>query len=115
VIKFEEYGDVAESDVTTIAEELCRPVMSEITWLILEQSASHVVRSMLSLLAGIPTVAERKGKNSKHQHSISLSEPLEMLLEPGLFYISSKVTFTVPPQFHGEEASVNAVLAMHAL
>lgn len=102
VVKFEDYGDLQPTDVTSVAEELCRPIMKEINWLILEQSASHVVRSMLSLLAGIPTVAERKGKNSKHQHSISLSEPLETLLEPGLFYISNKATYAVPTEFHGE-------------
>lgn len=89
-----------------MAEELCTPVMKEISWLILEQSASHVVRSMLSLLAGIPTIAERKGKNSKHQHSISLAEPLDTLLEAGLFYVSSKATYAVPSRFHGKDSVV---------
>lgn len=101
MLKFDDYGEVEPSDLVAVAEELCGPIMKEATWLILEQSASHVVRSMLSLLAGIPTVAERKSKNSKHQHSIALAEPLDSLVEPGLFYISTKAAFPVSSSFHG--------------
>lgn len=60
VLKFDDYGDVAPEDVIETMQEICTPVMKEASWLILEQSASHVVRSMLSLLAGLPVIAERK-------------------------------------------------------
>ena len=60
VLKFEDYGDVPADDVYDCVEQLCRPVMQDAAWLVLEQSASHVVRSMFSLLAGIPVIAERK-------------------------------------------------------
>lgn len=60
MLKFDDYGDVAPEDVIETMQEICTPVMKEASWLILEQSASHVVRSMLSLLAGLPVIAERK-------------------------------------------------------
>ena len=54
----------------------------------------------LPLLTGIPIVSERKGKGSKHQHSVSLSEPLESLLVPGKFYMDKRKSFGVPEEFH---------------
>eukprot|EP01032_Pedospumella_encystans_P020710 gene20710-23524_t len=100
ILKFEDFGETPRSEVEQAIEDLCRPVMKEFHWLILEQGASHVARSMLSVLAGIPIIAERKGKNSKHQHSIAHSEPMENLVEPGLFYIAKKVSYSVPSSFH---------------
>jgi len=83
-------------------------ILKEISWLAKELSASHVVRSALCALAGVPIVAERKGKGSKHQHSVSLSEPLESLLAPGGFYLDKGKAFAVPDEFHealGEAAA----------
>eukprot|EP01031_Cornospumella_fuschlensis_P041104 gene41104-50147_t len=45
----------------------------------------------------LPLVAEKKGKLSKHKHSIGYSEPLESLLEPGHFFISEKKAYSMPP------------------
>lgn len=81
--------------------DLARPILKEISWLGKEMSASHVLRSLFCLLTGMPVIAERKGKNSKHQHSISLSEPLDSLVEAGRFYISKSVCYSVPAIFHG--------------
>jgi len=36
------------------------PLLKEISWLSKEISASHVIRSIICLLAGIPVVAEKK-------------------------------------------------------
>ena len=46
------------------------------------------------------------GKGSKHQHSVSLSEPLETLMTSGKFYIDDKVSFGVPEEFHGKQSKV---------
>jgi hypothetical protein len=43
-----------------------------------------------------------QGKGSKHQHSVSLSEPLDTLIQPGKFYINNSVSFGVPEEFHGK-------------
>lgn len=48
-----------------------------------------------------------QGKGSKHQHSVSLSEPLETLMSPGNFYIDSKVSFGVPEEFHGKKSWIS--------
>ena len=60
ILKFEDFGETPRKEVEEAIEELCRPVMQEFHWLILEQGASHVARSMLSVLSGIPIIAERK-------------------------------------------------------
>lgn len=64
ILKFEEFGETPREEVEKAIDELCRPVMKEFHWLILEQGASHVARSMLSLLSGIPIIAERKVQKS---------------------------------------------------
>eukprot|EP00981_Chlorochromonas_danica_P014659 scaffold8522_cov157-Ochromonas_danica.AAC.3 len=76
-------------------------------------SASHVIRSLLSLLLGLPLIAERKSKKSKHQHSVGYSEPLESLLEPHRYFISAaKVGFAVPQSFHTTiEAALEKLIA----
>lgn len=81
---------------------LAKPLIHEMFWLGKEMSASHVLRSLMCLLAGLPTVAEKKGKNSKHQHSVTLSEPLEHMLEANKFYISIAYAFPVPASFKGK-------------
>ena len=88
-----------EDALETSVAELASPVLREISWLCKETSASHVVRSLLCLLAGMPCISERKGKESKHQHSVSLSEPLETLLEPKRFTVAPAVLFYVPAEF----------------
>lgn len=72
------------------------PVLQEMSWLGKEMSASHVIRSSISLVLGLPLVAEKKGKLSKHKHSIGYSEPMESLLEPGHFFISEKKALSMP-------------------
>lgn len=62
VLKCEDFVDNDVSYVIEVLEKLCNPIMKEICWLMTEQSASHVLRSMICLLAGIPTIAERKVK-----------------------------------------------------
>lgn len=89
---------------------LASPVLREVSWLCKELSASHVIRSLMCCLAGMPVVSERKGKGSKHQHSVSLSEALENLIEPKLFYISRNVLFYVPSEFR--EALGSAVASL---
>src|SRR5690242_5618546 len=101
ILKFEDFGDIEASEVRDVIVAFVRPILKEISWLGREMSASHVLRSLFSLLAGMPVIAERKGKNSKHQHSISLSEPLDSLIEADRFYINKSVCFSVPPVFHG--------------
>ena len=65
----------------------------------LKSSLKFSLKSLCTL-AGVPIVSERKGKGSKHQHSVSLSEPLESLLVPGKFYMDKKKAFGVPEEFH---------------
>jgi hypothetical protein len=36
------------------------PILKEINWLASELSASHVVRSIVCLLSGLPVIAEKK-------------------------------------------------------
>jgi hypothetical protein len=94
--------DVSEEAIVENILLFIKPILSEIAWVCKEISASHVLRSILSLLAGLPVISEKRGKNAKHQHSISLSEPLDaMLLEPEKFYLDNKYCFDVPESFHG--------------
>jgi hypothetical protein len=108
ILKNEGIGNVDEDFLKTTMLGFLSLILKEIGWLAKELSASHVVRSALCALAGIPIVAERKGKESKHKHAVSLSEPLESLLAPGKFYIDRKKAFSVPEEFHellGEAAA----------
>lgn len=73
--------------------------MDNMSWLANEINGSHVVRSLLCLLSGIPVICERKGKNSKHQHSVMHSIELSDALVNGT--INTSISFTVPPSFHG--------------
>lgn len=68
-------NETADLDLQPLLS-LASPVLKEIGWLASDMNASHVIRSLLCALTGIPTISERKGKGSKHQHSTSLSEPL---------------------------------------
>lgn len=91
--------EVDEDSLQQVVLALATPVLKETSWLAKELSASHVIRSLLCCLAGMPCVSERKGKDSKHQHSVSLSETMDNLLEPKRFYIAQKVLFYVPSEF----------------
>ena len=73
-----------------------QPVMTEASWLSTDLAASHVVRSAVCLLAGLPVIAERKSKGARHQHSGALAEPLESLLEQGKFFMSSDAGASLP-------------------
>ena len=110
ILKFTGIGDVEENVLVSTVLQFVRPIMNEITWLIKEQAASHVVRAILCLLAGIPIISEKKGKESKHPHSVAFSEPLENVCDKEKFYISKDVTFDVPDDFH--EALGVAVLSV---
>ena len=82
---------------------LCVPILHEFAWLSKDLNASHVVRAVVCVLAGVPIISERKGKGSKHPHSVSLSEPLDKLIHKNLFFIDSSVSFDVPEEFNGTE------------
>jgi hypothetical protein len=71
-------------------------------WLGKEMSASHVLRSLLCLLSGLPTIAEKKGKNSKHQHAVLFSEPLDLMIASNAYYLNHKKSFPVPSSFKEE-------------
>ena len=108
------------------ASSFAAPLLQSLAWLSREISASHVIRSTVCLLSGLPVVAERKvcictythflqrrtrmlcgvvwsqGRSSKHQHSVALSEPLERLqCDEGRFFISASCCYAVPAAFHG--------------
>ena len=89
-----------ESELIEALLAFATPVLAEISWLAKELSASHVIRALICILVGMPVVSARKGKQSKHQHSMELCESLDNLLEPQRFYISKTCTFPVPDEFH---------------
>jgi len=101
LLKFVGLGEVEEDVARDIVLAFVTPVLNEVTWLAKEINATHVVRSIFCMLAGVPVITERKGKGSKHQHSVSLSEPIENIVEPGRFFVSKSVCFDVPEEFHG--------------
>lgn len=88
--------ELLESVILTFVE----PILTNFAWMAGEISGSHVLRSMICLLTGMPLISERKGSSSKHQHSVARSEPLEKLIVPDLFYIDSQLCFQVPDAFH---------------
>lgn len=46
-----------------------------------DTSGSHVLRSLVCVMAGLPVIAEKKGRNSKHNHSVEHTVPLDELLD----------------------------------
>lgn len=82
--------------------ELINPLVNEISWLMRDMCATHVIRAMLSALAGIPVISERKGKDSRHQHSVPHTEFLENILKQnnGKNCINIDYSFNVPEEFH---------------
>jgi hypothetical protein len=99
--------DVDLDNLETVILSFAEPILSNFAWMAGEISGSHVLRSMVCLLTGMPLISERKSTTSKHQHSVALSEPLEKLIVPDLYYIDSKLCFQVPDAFH--TALYNAV------
>ena len=93
--------DMDEGEVAEAILAFVRPILAELNWAAKEPSVSHVLRSIICLLAGIPVVSEKRGKASKHQHSVALSQPLESMLVPGACFIDQECCFTVPEAFHG--------------
>lgn len=94
---------IDEEDADSFEEvvlALLNPLLAEISWLARDVSASHVLRSAISLLMGLPVIAERKGKASKHQHSVSYSVTLDTLLTPGHLTIDRRHFFDVPSGFY---------------
>ena len=81
--------------------ELINPLIDEISWLIKDICATHVIRAIFSALAGIPVISERKGKNSQHQHSVPYTEFLENILKEnnGKNCINIDYSFNVPEEF----------------
>lgn len=56
-------GDLGDLDLNTMETtilEFARPLLHEIHWLGKEMSASHVQRSMICFMSGLPTIAEKK-------------------------------------------------------
>jgi len=77
------------------------PLLSSVDMMMSDINASHVLRFAICTLTGMPVIKERKGKESKHQHSCTLAEPIEKLIQPNKYYISKEVCFHVPSEFHG--------------
>ncbi|CAM9708221.1 unnamed protein product, partial [Ectocarpus fasciculatus] len=93
--------DIDEDDVIAIILEFMQPVLSDFNFSAKDMNATHVLRAVLCALAGLPVISERRGKTSKHQHSVGLSEPLDsLLLQPDGFHIDSACSFSVPDSFH---------------
>ena len=84
-----------------VITEFMKPLFEDFVSTAKDINSAHVVRSALCLLAGLPVVSERRGKTSKHKHSVGLSEPLDtLLLPPDGFHIDSSCCFSVPDTFH---------------
>jgi hypothetical protein len=106
--------DVDENVLETSILSFIEPMLNSFKFLATEISGSHVLRSILCLLSGLPCISEKKGKGSKHQHAISLSEPLESLLvsseigkvTTGLRAIDSRKCFPVPSSFQSLSCSL---------
>jgi hypothetical protein len=103
--------DVDEDEFITAVHSICEPLTAEVSWLAKDINGSHVVRAMIALLAGLPIIAERKSKNSKHQHSIAHSVPLEKLLRADRFYFDSDKSCSVPESFHETLIKLSSALA----
>jgi hypothetical protein len=98
IFKYE--SGVEDDNYTRIIIEFVKPILANMSNLIKDISGTHVIRSCISLLAGMPAISERKGKGSKHQHSVSLSQTLESTFKSGTFQIDKSICFPVPDEFH---------------
>ena len=89
--------DVLESTILDFASKL----FQEFKYVATDICGSHVLRALVCLLAGIPVISERKGKTSKHQHSVSQAQPLEKLQLADGYHFDSRMSFGVPGSFQG--------------
>ena len=71
ILKVTGVGDVDENVLVSTVLQFVQPILKEITWMIKEQAASHVIRAIICLLAGVPIISEKKGRGSKHPHSVA--------------------------------------------
>ena len=60
ILKNAGIGNVNEEELKKSVLGFIKLILAEISWLVKELSASHVVRSALCALAGIPIISERK-------------------------------------------------------
>lgn len=107
------FDESKEEEIVTSILGFANPILENIVELAKEINGTHVVRAIICALAGLPLLSERKGKESKHQHSIRLSEPLDSVMCPNRFYVSPDKTYTVPDEFH--EALGTAVASLLTL
>lgn len=93
--------DIDEDDAVAVIFEFVQPILSDFNFSAKDMNATHVLRAVLCMLAGLPVVSEKRGKSSKHQHSVGLSEPLDsLMLQPDGFFIDRSFCFSVPESFH---------------
>ena len=100
LIKSEGTSGMDQSRVVSSVLSLVEPVLREVSWLSMDLCASHVVRSALCVLTGMPVVGEKRSKNSRHQHSVGFTEPMDSLLVANKSYIDENACFSVPDDFH---------------
>lgn len=105
--------DLDEETISATILQFVRPILKDMSWLMKEQGASHVIRSTICILSGLPVIAEKKGKNSKHVHSSEYTTPLQNLIVKEKFYLNHEHAFSVPQDFY--EALGVAVVSLCAL
>ena len=98
-------GDIDADVVTSTILDLIQPILDNMSTLINDMNGTHVIRAAIAVLTGIPVLSERKGKESKHQHSVPLAEPFESIMCPKHFYVNKSKCFSVPDEFHGAYGS----------
>ena len=98
LVRFMRQGETADT-LHNVVVSFAAPLIEELPFLAADISGSHVIRSLISLLIGVPVVAEKKGKASKHRHSVALGCPLESITDPALFTIHADHFIDTPPDF----------------
>jgi hypothetical protein len=109
LLKVQGIQDLDEDRIVDSVLSVATPILEEVNWLAVDMSASHVLRSILCALSGIPLVSERKGKTARHQHSSPFSEPLECLMEEGRFFISRYRLYFRPSKYQSRLTYYNLV------
>ena len=88
-----------ETAYTKLGSSLKRmfdPILLDFAAMASDINGSHVVRAVFCVCAGLPVIAEKRGKNAKHAHSVSLTEPLEKLLDPQTQCMDHGKSFSPP-------------------
>lgn len=101
LFKSQATAGVEDDDLESTTLAFVADILGAFRYVATDMCGSHVLRSIICLLAGIPVISERKGKTSKHQHSVSLAEPLDKLLHADGYHIDSRMSFGVPAAFQG--------------